>query len=292
MHVCYIPREASKEIVPLNKHSRANMGKQDTRTGGATSSTTGLPHDEEVAKLFQALLRMASLELEGTNGVNRRLKFLKMFISLSPPKYAGNLDTSFEGVEWLRRVKQCFDVLDVPGDLRVGFAAYTLTGAAGYWWDFVKRTCDVESMNWNDFEQIFLNRYFPEAIRRAKLEEFLNLTQGEMTVFQYDSKFIELSWHAPNILTSDKDRAGQFLRGLRPSIGRVLPGFMHNTYHEAVAAALMAEQIENINCQSVQESSEGASGRGEKRQRKQYTCHNCGEPGHIRPHCPYYPSSS
>ncbi|KAM5551291.1 hypothetical protein ABKV19_026220 [Rosa sericea] len=71
-----------------------------------------------------------------------------------------------------------------------------------------------------------------------------------------------------------------------------LPGFMHSTYHEAVAAALMAEQIEDINCQSVQESFEGASGRGGKRQRKQYTCHNCGEPGHIRPHCPYNPSSS
>ncbi|PRQ55874.1 putative transcription factor interactor and regulator CCHC(Zn) family [Rosa chinensis] len=265
-------------------------GKKDTRTGGATSSTTGLPHDEEVAKLFQALLRMASLELEGTNGFNRRLKFLKMFISLSPPEYAGNLDYSLEGLEWLRRVKQCFDVLDVPGDLRVGFAVYTLTGAASYWWDFVKRTCDVESMNWDDFEQIFLNRYFPETIRLAKVEEFLNLTQGEMTVSQYDSKFIELSWHAPNLLTSDKDRAGKFLRGLRPSIGMSIPSFMYNTYHEAVAAALKVEQIEIIEYQCVQESFEGASGRGGKRQR--YTCHNCGEPGHIRPHCPYNPSSS
>lgn len=258
-----------------------------TRTGGTTASTTGHPHVEEVAKLFQAFLQTASLELEGPAGVNRRLKFLKMFISLSPPKYAGNLDNSLEGLEWLLRVKQCLDVIDVPGNLRVGFAVYSLTGAAGYWWDLVKRTRDVESMTWDDFEQLFLNRYFPQAIRDAKVQEFLKLTQGEMTVFQYDSKFIELSWHAPNHLGSDEDRAYRFKLGLRPSIRMHLAGLTFKTYQEAVAAALRMEPFENIDSESEQESFEGASGRGPKRQRKQYTCHNCGEPGHIRPHCPY-----
>lgn len=263
-----------------------------TRTGGATTSTTGHPHVEEVAKLFQDFLQMASLELEGPAGVNRRLKFLKMFISLSPPKFTGNLDNSLEGLEWLLRVKQCLDVIDVPGNLRVGFAVYTLTGSAGYWWDLVKRTRDVESMAWDDFEQIFLNRYFPEPIREAKEQEFVNLTQGEMTVFQYDSKFIELSWHAPNYLRSDEAKAQKFKLGLRPSIGTHLVSFRYKTYHDAVAAALKMEELENIDHQSKQESFEEASGRGQKRQRKQYTCHNCGEPGHIRPHCPYIPPPS
>lgn len=70
-------------------------------------------------------------------------------------------------------------------------------------WDLVKGTRDVESMTWVDFEQLFLNGYFPKAIRDAKVQEFVKLTRGEMTVFQYNSKFIELSWHAPNHLSSD-----------------------------------------------------------------------------------------
>ncbi|KAK9912418.1 hypothetical protein M0R45_036284 [Rubus argutus] len=192
-----------------------HLWQNTTRTGGATTSTTGPPHDEEVAKLFQAFMKIASFELEGTAGVNRRLKFLKVFISLYPPK--------------------------------VGFAAYTLTGAAGYWWDLVKRTRDVESMTWDDFEQLFLNRYFPKAIRDAKVQEFVKLTQGEMTVFQYDSKFIELSWHAPNHLSSDED---------------------------------MAERESKSHLREIVVE-------GGERQRKPYSCYNCGEPGHIQPHCPY-----
>jgi hypothetical protein len=147
-------------------------------------------------------------------------------------------------------------------------------------------------MTWDDFEQLFLNRYFPEPIRDAKEQEFVKLLQGEMTVFQYDSKFIELSCHAPNYLTSDAARAQKFKLGLRPSIRTHLAAIRYKTYHEAVAAALKMEELENIDHESEQESFEGASGRGEKRQRKQYTCHNCGEPGHIRPHCPYNPSPS
>ena len=79
--------------------SFVKMQQNTTITGGATTYTTGPPHDEEVAKLFQAFMKIASLELEGTAGVNRRLKFLKVFTSLSPPKYAGNLDNSLEGLE-------------------------------------------------------------------------------------------------------------------------------------------------------------------------------------------------
>ncbi|XP_004306473.1 PREDICTED: uncharacterized protein LOC101302487 isoform X2 [Fragaria vesca subsp. vesca] len=141
---------------PLQQPLKANMGKQDTtKTGGATSSTTGVLHDEEVAKLFQALIQMASRELDGTN---RTLKYLKLLLSLSPTEYTGNLESSSEALDWLRRVKKCFNVIDVPGDLRVVFAAYTLTGAADYRWEFVESTRDVESMTWDDFEQIFLNR--------------------------------------------------------------------------------------------------------------------------------------
>ena len=261
---------------------------QDTpRTGGATLSIIELPHNEEVAnKLLQALLRLASFELESTNGFNTRLKYFKVFISLPPPEYAGNFNCSSEGLDWLQRVKQCLDVIGVPGDLRVGFAAYTFTGAAGYWWDFVKRSCDVESMTWDDFEQMFLNRYVPETTRLAKVSELYLLTQGEMTVFQYDTKFIELSRYALNLLTSDKERAERFVLGLRPSIRMALICFKYDTYEQAVAAALRVEQFDNISDQREQEPFEGDSGGGRKRQRKQYTCHNCGEPGHIRPHCP------
>ncbi|KAB2627292.1 hypothetical protein D8674_020910 [Pyrus ussuriensis x Pyrus communis] len=211
------------------------------RTGDATSFNPRAPHDEDMAKVLQAIKQMASLALEGTSGIDQRLKFLKVFISLSPPQYAGNPDEPLEGVEWLERIKQCFDVSDVPEDLKVG---------------------------------------------NAKCEEFLRLTQGNMTVAQYESKFLQLSRHAPHLVRTDEQRAEKFLMGLRPSIGSKVAVIPHDTYLKVRAAALLVERSFDILAE--QESFEGASSAGEKRPRKQYICHHCGEPGHIRPNCPEF----
>ncbi|KAM1175927.1 hypothetical protein PS2_028049 [Malus domestica] len=256
------------------------------RTGDATSSNPTAAHDEDVAKVLQAIKQMAGLALEGTSGIDQRLKFLKVFISLSPPQYAGNLDEPLEGVEWLERIKQCFDVSDVPEDLKVGFATYCLIGAAHYWWEFVKRIRDVKSVTWAEFEELFLNMYFPETIRNAKNEEFIGLTQGNMTVAQYESKFLQLSQLAPRLVSTDEQRAAKFLMGLRPSIGAKVAVIQHDTYLKVRTAALLVER--SFEMLAEQESFEGASSAGEKRPRKQYICHHCGEPGHIRPNCPEF----
>ncbi|XP_009355101.2 uncharacterized protein LOC103946175 isoform X1 [Pyrus x bretschneideri] len=261
---------------------KVHMKKDMPRTSEATLSNPRAPYDEDLAKVLQAMKQMADPALEGTSGVDRRLKFLKVFISLSPPQYAGNPDEPLEGAEWLARIKQCFDVSDVPDDLKVGFATYCLTGAAHHWWEFVKRIRDVKSITWGEFEELFLNIYFPQTISAAKREEFLGLSQGNMTVAQYASKFLELAWYArTNLVRSDELAALEFLSGLRPSIRPRVSLF--KTYDGMVAAALRVEQsLED----SEEELFEEASGVGEKRPRKQYICHHCGEPGHIRPNCP------
>ncbi|KAM1064230.1 hypothetical protein ACFX13_028941 [Malus domestica] len=261
---------------------KVHVKKDMPRTGEATSSNPKAPYDEDMARVFQAIKQMADLALEGTSAVNRRLKFLKVFISLSPPQYAGNPDEPSEGVEWLERIKQCFDVIDVPEDLKVGFATYCLIGAAHYWWEFVKRIRDVKSITWAEFEELFLNMYYPETVRDAKCDEFQGLTQQNMSVAQYASKFLELAWYArTNLVSSDEYTASKFQRGLRPSIRARVAKF--STYGDMVAAALRVEQSFE---DSEEESFEEGSSVGEKRPRKQYICHHCGEPGHIRPNCP------
>lgn len=44
-----------------------------------------------------------------------------------------------------------------------------------------------------DLPVAFNNSYFPPNVRKVKLVEFMNLEQGEMTLNEYDAKFIELS---------------------------------------------------------------------------------------------------
>ena len=43
------------------------------------------------------------------------------------------------------------------------------------------------------FKTTFLGRFFPIEMKEAKVEEFINLKQGSMTVMEYYLKFVKLS---------------------------------------------------------------------------------------------------
>ncbi|XP_057951061.1 uncharacterized protein LOC131145898 [Malania oleifera] len=105
---------------------------------------------------------------------------------------------------WIQEIKKLLTVLHCTDEQRVLYATYRLMDKAERWWTTVKllkeqRTILV-AMSWCQFIEIFFDRYFPAIIREAKVEEFLNLTQGHLTIQQYLAKFIELSHFAPYIV--------------------------------------------------------------------------------------------
>ena len=48
--------------------------------------------------------------------------------------------------------------------------------------------------------EAFLERYFPHENREVKIEEFINLSHGSMSVEKYSLKFILLSKYAPSLV--------------------------------------------------------------------------------------------
>ena len=72
---------------------------------------------------------------------------------------------------------------------RIRLAAFQLEGESHVWWDWVKASRNLEAMTWEEFYEIFMDKYFPMSARHAKDQEFLELKQGTMTVFEYVVKF-------------------------------------------------------------------------------------------------------
>ena len=70
----------------------------------------------------------------------------------------------------------------------------------------------------------FLNRYFPEDVRRKKEIEFLELKQGNMSVTEYAAKFVELAKFYPHytLETAEFSKCIKFENGLRVDIKRVV----------------------------------------------------------------------
>ena len=49
-------------------------------------------------------------------------------------------------------------------------------------------TCEI-------FKKAFLDRFFPREFREAKVEKFINLRQGGMSILEYLLKFTKLSMY-------------------------------------------------------------------------------------------------
>ena len=97
------------------------------------------------------------------------------------------------------RVEKAFESMNCTDSERVRFASYQLQGEAYRWWKTIRRQGSADQpLSWEFFRQEFLKRYFPESLRDAKAQEFVELTQGSMTVAQYETHFEELS-HLPRV---------------------------------------------------------------------------------------------
>ena len=56
-------------------------------------------------------------------------------------------------------------------------------------------------MTWEEFERLFLDKYFEEMAKHAKRIEFEHLIQGTMTVLEYESRFSKLSRFAMGMIS-------------------------------------------------------------------------------------------
>ena len=76
------------------------------------------------------------------------------------------------------------------------------------WYTQWKDNRSVESgpIEWEEFKEDFLGKYFPHERREEKVEEFFNLKQGNMSVEDYFLNFSMLSKYAQSFVSNPRDR--------------------------------------------------------------------------------------
>lgn len=124
------------------------------------------------------------------------------------------------------------------------FAMYMLEDETFFWWELVENLLlsnGEEPILWGAFWETFYDKYFPEPVHH-KEAEFLELTQGSMSVAAYETKFTELAHFAPHIIIDEPTRARKLLCGLRPWIRTRLTPFLLTQYSDVVNRVLVVEQ--------------------------------------------------
>ena len=73
---------------------------------------------------------------------------------------------------------------------------------------------------WKFFVDSFWEKYLREAQLSGKIQEFMNLKQGKMTITEYVTKFTELARFALTIVPTDDTRKRKFMLGLRVEVAK------------------------------------------------------------------------
>ena len=90
---------------------------------------------------------------------------------------------------------------------KVELDSYQLKDVAKLWYTHWKgnRLEELVPIEWEEFKDVFLGKYFPREMREVKVEEFINLKQGNMNVEEYSLKLSKLSKYAPSFVSNSMD---------------------------------------------------------------------------------------
>ena len=79
-----------------------------------------------------------------------------------------------EADHWFRQVNKILEAMEITSDAkRIRLASFQLEGESQVWWDWIKASRNFEAMTWEEFCDLFMDKYFPTSARHAKAREFL-----------------------------------------------------------------------------------------------------------------------
>ena len=79
---------------------------------------------------------------------------------------------------------------------------------------------DVKAMTWEQFQEAFNKKYFSDVVESSKVEEFVSLVQGKMTVMEYVQVFDILARFSPELVPTNRSRRDKFIKGLNSMLAR------------------------------------------------------------------------
>ncbi|KAA3466515.1 ATP-dependent zinc metalloprotease FtsH [Gossypium australe] len=197
------------EIGEASASHMAEMGPNDRAAG------------EEA--LSQAMLRILERVAGPNNGTGNRGAIPERLRSNGADVFKGIASVAPNVVEyWMEATKRIMDDLDYTADQKLKGAVSLLWEEAYQWW----------------------LTYVGASYVDARRKEFLNLTQGNKSVAEYEAEFLCLSRYARAIVATNSECCVRFEDGLSDSLRVLIAPERGRVFSELVEKAKIAEEVE------------------------------------------------
>lgn len=174
---------------------------------------------------------------------HRETQLLGQFMGQQPPLFDGLTDP-VAAEEWLLSISEILGTLNCPKERWVPLATYLLRDGARYWWRslLAVRRITANEMSWEQFSEVFLEKYFPVFAREKLQEEFIQLRQGSDSVAAYVDRFHRLERFCPGTYLTERARAQKFVRGLCDGLRAKVLSRVPSTLDKAIECATLLDE--------------------------------------------------
>jgi hypothetical protein len=136
------------------------------------------------------------------------------FISTHLPLFSGAKDP-LEADDWLRTIELMFGLPHCIEYQKTLYAAQQLRGSVGAWWASYTAALPVDyHVPWDEFCAAFHGYHLSAGTIRRKLEEFLELHQGNCFVYEHTKEFKNLAQYGGHHVDTDAKKVELFRKGL------------------------------------------------------------------------------
>ncbi|XP_017621238.1 uncharacterized protein LOC108465425 [Gossypium arboreum] len=194
--------------------------------------------------LSQAMLRILERVAKPNTGTESRWSVSKRLRSNGVEVFKGISRVAPNVAEyWLEVTERIMDDLDCTAEQKLKGAVLLLREEAYQWWLTVKEGTQLERITWEFFKSIFQGKYVGASYVDARRKEFLNLTQGDRSVAEYEAEFLRLSRYARRIVATEYECCVQFKDGLRDSLRVLIAPQRERDFAALVEKAKITEDV-------------------------------------------------
>ncbi|KAJ9553214.1 hypothetical protein OSB04_017259 [Centaurea solstitialis] len=152
----------------------------------------------------------------------------KAFSACKPPIYKGERDPVL-AMRWVKEMEMVFETCRCAEEDKTGGRA----------------TEAVRSLTWEEFVKKFKLQFCPMTTTKKMEEEFLQLEQGNSSVQEYTTRFIEKARFAGVYVPTEGRKVERFIWGLRGNLREFVLSKEPDTFQAAINAADTIEHEKN-----------------------------------------------